>query len=343
MRPGLAGRLSRALVGCHPRRWRERYGEEMLDVLDQHHSDPRTVASLPASVLSTHADPAYRADRLSLSRLRRAALISAAVAAPLALVLGPLGYRMWQDTYWHPAADEPLENCGVLAAHGHHGHRFRGSHRRRGHGVGCHRPEPGRGACRSSRAASPIALSPEGRTVATIAYNGQAALWNVADPRRPVKMTTLSDGDGSKLWALAFSPDSQILATAHYDRDLPVGHGQPGPAPPARHAGRPGDVPGRRRPHTDQPAGPRVLPRREHPGQRHRHRSGHPVERDRPGARLPHGYPRRRGRLHPGVRLFPPREPAGRRDLPRHRAGPRPGRPDPTRPAPPAPPRSAAC
>ena len=39
MRPGLAGRLSRVLVGCHPRRWRERYGEEMLDVLDQHQAD----------------------------------------------------------------------------------------------------------------------------------------------------------------------------------------------------------------------------------------------------------------------------------------------------------------
>ena len=36
MRPGQAARLSRFLVGCHPRRWRDRYGEEMLDVLDQH-------------------------------------------------------------------------------------------------------------------------------------------------------------------------------------------------------------------------------------------------------------------------------------------------------------------
>jgi len=41
MWPGPAGRLSRALVGCHPRRWRERYGEEMLDVLDQHHPTAR--------------------------------------------------------------------------------------------------------------------------------------------------------------------------------------------------------------------------------------------------------------------------------------------------------------
>ena len=63
-----------------------------------------------------------------------------------------------------------------------------------------------------------MALSPDGRTVATIAYSGQTALWNVADPRHPVKMTTLSDGDGTKLEELAFSPDSQILATARYDK-----------------------------------------------------------------------------------------------------------------------------
>jgi hypothetical protein len=36
MRPVPAARLSRFLVGCYPRRWRERYREEMLDVLDQH-------------------------------------------------------------------------------------------------------------------------------------------------------------------------------------------------------------------------------------------------------------------------------------------------------------------
>ena len=33
------------------------------------------------------------------------------VAAPLALILGPIGYGMWQDSYWHPAADEPLETA----------------------------------------------------------------------------------------------------------------------------------------------------------------------------------------------------------------------------------------
>src|SRR5262249_53486815 len=89
MQPALAARLSRVLVTCHPRRWRERYGAEMLDVLDQHQMTARTVASLGASAVSAHLDPAYRTEHLSLSRLRRAALISAAIAAPLVLILGP--------------------------------------------------------------------------------------------------------------------------------------------------------------------------------------------------------------------------------------------------------------
>ena len=76
MRPGLAGRLSRALVGCHPRRWRERYGDEMLEVLGQHDPTTRTVASLGASAVSAHLDPAWRNGRPLLPRLRRAALIS---------------------------------------------------------------------------------------------------------------------------------------------------------------------------------------------------------------------------------------------------------------------------
>ena len=212
-----AGRLSRSLVGCHPRRWRERYGEEVLEVLDQHHPTARTVVSLWASAVSAQLDPAYRTDRLSLARLRRAALISAAIAAPLALVLAPVGYGMWQDSYWHPAADEPLETAAFSPHAGIMVTAF-------GEAIDGmdmvwdvtdlslpHRLSQFEGG-------QPLALSPDGRTVATIAYSGQAALWNVTDPRRPVKMATLSDGDGSKLEELAFSPDGQILATARYDK-----------------------------------------------------------------------------------------------------------------------------
>jgi WD40 repeat protein len=189
----------------------------MLEVLDQHHATARTVASLGASAVSAQLDPAWRTDRLSLSRLRRAALISAAVAAPLALILGPVGYGMWQDDHWHPAADEPLETAAFSPHRGIMVTAFGGAI----DGVDMvwnvtdlSRPR----RLSQFEGGQPLALSPDGRTVATIAYSGQTALWNVADPRHPVKMTTLSDGDGSKLWALAFSPDSQILATAHYDR-----------------------------------------------------------------------------------------------------------------------------
>jgi len=30
MQPGLAARVSRFLVGCHPRRWRDRYGSNAV-------------------------------------------------------------------------------------------------------------------------------------------------------------------------------------------------------------------------------------------------------------------------------------------------------------------------
>src|SRR6267154_55365 len=61
MEPGaLDGRLSRAVVGCYPRRWKQRYAAELLDVLDQHRAGPRTVLSLAGGALSTHLDPDYR-------------------------------------------------------------------------------------------------------------------------------------------------------------------------------------------------------------------------------------------------------------------------------------------
>ena len=154
MRTGQAGLLSRALVGCHPRRWRERYREEMLDVLDQHRASARTVLNLAVSVLSTHVDPAYRTEALSLPRLRRAALISVVIAAPLALILGPIGYGIWQDDHWHPAADEGL----VSAAFSAHAAILVTAFGVTLDGIDMVwdvTDLAGRGACRSSRAASP--------------------------------------------------------------------------------------------------------------------------------------------------------------------------------------------
>jgi hypothetical protein len=56
MNPALADRLSRAVIGCYPRRWKQRYAAEMLDVLDQHRAGPRTVLSLAGGALGSHLD-----------------------------------------------------------------------------------------------------------------------------------------------------------------------------------------------------------------------------------------------------------------------------------------------
>ena len=64
----------------------------------------------------------------------------------------------------------------------------------------------------------PTALSPDGRTVATVVFSDQTALWNVSRPRHPARLATLPATDGGLLWGQTFSPDGRILATAHYDR-----------------------------------------------------------------------------------------------------------------------------
>jgi hypothetical protein len=101
MRPAVADWLSRQLVACHPRRWRERYREEMLDVLDQHQVSAWTVLDLAGSALSAHADPAYRTAGFSMARLRRAAAVPAMILTSLVLVFGLLvAFAAWQER-WH--------------------------------------------------------------------------------------------------------------------------------------------------------------------------------------------------------------------------------------------------
>jgi hypothetical protein len=190
MRPGLADQLSRALVGWHPRRWRERHGEEVLDVLDQHQPTARTVASSWASAVSAQLDPAYRTDRLSLSRLRRAALITAVTALALAPFLGLIGYGAWQDGHWQPAADEGLLSVG-FSAHAAilvtaFGQAIDGTD------MVWDVTDLGRPRRLSQfEGGQPTALSPDGRTVATVTFHDQTILWNVTDPRHPARTATV--------------------------------------------------------------------------------------------------------------------------------------------------------
>jgi hypothetical protein len=43
----------------------------------------------------------------------------------------------------------------------------------------------------------PTALSPDGRTVATVVFGRRTALWDVANPRHPARIATLPDTDGN--------------------------------------------------------------------------------------------------------------------------------------------------
>ena len=61
---------------------------------------------------------------------------------------------------------------------------------------------------------NPTTISPDGRTVATIAFGGQPALWNVTRPRHPARLAVLSAGFAGNLWGEAFYPSGRLLAAA---------------------------------------------------------------------------------------------------------------------------------
>ena len=61
---------------------------------------------------------------------------------------------------------------------------------------------------------NPTTISPDGRTVATIAFGGQPILWNVTRPRQPARLAVLSAGFAGSLWGVAFSPSGRLLAAA---------------------------------------------------------------------------------------------------------------------------------
>jgi hypothetical protein len=217
MRPALAARLSRFLVGCHPRRWRERYREEMLDVLDQHHPTARTVVNLWASAVSAQLDPVYRMEGLWPARLRRAVLVSAAVVIPIALIALYIQISTWKDGHWHIG----LGGVTAMAFSPADPHILVTATSGNLDGLDTlwnvtDRARPRRLA--NFEGGAPTTFAPDGRTVATVAFSGQPTLWNVTNLSKPARITTLPSGDDSKLWGEAFSPDGHILAAAYTDR-----------------------------------------------------------------------------------------------------------------------------
>ena len=113
MQRSLADRLSRAVVGCYPRRWKQRYAVELLDVLDQHRAGPRTVLSLAGGALSTHLDPDYRMQVRLMPRLSGDAKLGIAIFAAIivglpALVILPMIAKDIRESRWEPSSSDSV-------------------------------------------------------------------------------------------------------------------------------------------------------------------------------------------------------------------------------------------
>ena len=187
-------------------------------MLDQHRPSARTVLNLAASAASTHLDPAYRAERPDMTRLRTAALVSGAFVVFLGVPFGLyVRAQDWKDSHWHIG----IQGSVNAMAFGPGQHILL---------TGTSGPSDGTDTlwnmaspARPRRLAvfeggAPATLSPDGRTVATVSFSDQPILWNVARLRKPARMAQLRTGDHNLLWGEAFSPDGRVLATAFTDR-----------------------------------------------------------------------------------------------------------------------------
>jgi hypothetical protein len=218
----LAARLSRAVVGCYPPRWQQRYREEILDVLDQHQASSRTVLSLAGGVVAAHLDPDYRVEHPVIALtgrpvVRRLTQVFGAAAAALAVLVGLFFLARVSglpDFSWQPI---PTSGANALAV--------TPNQRLLATEVGGEATSAlvtlwsvGHGQLRRLSAFEggvAVAIAPDGRLVATSSFHGQAALWDVARPRHPALLSVLSAGSSNALWGEAFSPDSKLLAAAY--------------------------------------------------------------------------------------------------------------------------------
>jgi WD40 repeat protein len=221
MQRSLADRLSRAVVGCYPPRWKQRYAAELLDVLDQHRAGPRTVLSLAGGALSSHLDPDYRIQvrlrpHLSTDAKLGVAFFAVIIVGLSALVILPMIAKDIRESRWQPSDSDSVaaiafsrdQHIMVSASNGPPWEAtstlwdITDKARPRRLSV--------------FEGGSPATISPDGAVVAANGFGGraQAALWDVTRPRHPARLAVLSGGLSGALWGEAFSPDGRVLAVA---------------------------------------------------------------------------------------------------------------------------------
>ena len=211
---GLADRLSRLMVGCYPRRWRRRYGEELLALLEEHPSSPRTVANLGLGALGTHLDPGYRREGIAMSRLGSAVRATAQVAAfavPVILVLGgllALEIRHEQQTDGVLTSDHsaglavsPDGRLGVTTQADGIGFVIVWR-------IGAH-PK----VLAHFTGGAPVALAPGGQTLLATTTPAAVTVWSLANPAKPVQLATIP-GPG-QAQAIAYAQGRTTVAIAY--------------------------------------------------------------------------------------------------------------------------------
>jgi len=225
MTPALADRLSRAVVGWYPRRWKQRYAAELLDVLDQHRAGPRTVLSLAGRALSTHLDPDYRMQIRLMPRLSRdakacIAIFAAVIVGVPALVILPMIPRAIRESRWQPSSSDSVRAIAFSRDQRIMVSATAGPPWEATSTLWDITDQARPRRLSLFEGGSPTTISPDGATVATNAFGGraEAALWNVTRPQHPARLAVLSAGLSGALWGQAFSPDGRILAAASTSR-----------------------------------------------------------------------------------------------------------------------------
>jgi WD40 repeat protein len=213
---GLADRLARLMVGLYPRRWRRRYREELLALLEEHPSSPRTVANLALGALGTHLDPGYRREGITMpgpgSPLRTAAAVAGLTVA-LVVVLGALlalEIRHEQQT------------DGALSATAAAGVAVSPNTRL---GVTAQGTGPGDSCCNlvwrigahpkllaHFPGGAPLAFAPHGQTLLTASPAG-VTVWSLANPAKPVRIATMP-GPNTAV-GIAPAPRGTLVAIAY--------------------------------------------------------------------------------------------------------------------------------